>query len=158
LFLYVLAGMQLAPFHGDESTILYMSRDWFKPPTALAYGDFAPGSGEAQDQELRLLNGVISQDSFGAAFAFLGINPDQINTPWAWGSDWWVNAYYGHLPSTKILWIGRLMSTLMTASSVAVVFTIARWLAGRPSAWLATFVYTVMPDVLLNGRRAMFEG
>src|SRR5215510_11017733 len=69
LIFYVLAGARLVPFHGDESTILYMSRDWFKSPSALAYGAFPPGSGEAMDQELRLLNGVVSKDSYGGVFS-----------------------------------------------------------------------------------------
>ena len=158
LVLYVLAGLRLVPFHGDESTIIYMSHDWFRSPLAIGYDGQRPGSGEAMDQDLRLLNGVISKDSFGLAYSVLGIGPDQLNTPWDWSSDWWVNNYYGHIPGVKVLWIARLMSTLMTALSVAVVFTIARWLADRPSAWLAAFVYTMMPLVLLNGRRAMFEG
>ncbi len=28
LILYALAGMMLAPFHGDEATTMYVARDW----------------------------------------------------------------------------------------------------------------------------------
>src|SRR5262249_4096294 len=88
LICYGLAGARLVPFHGDESTILYMSLDWFRTPSEVAFATYSPGSGEATNQELRLLNGVLSKDSYGAAFALMGIAPSQINTPWDWGNDW----------------------------------------------------------------------
>jgi 4-amino-4-deoxy-L-arabinose transferase-like glycosyltransferase len=46
----------------------------------------------------------------------------------------------------------------MTVLSVALVFAIARRLGGKGSAYLAAVIYATFPAVLLNGRRAMFEG
>src|SRR5258708_32007769 len=46
----------------------------------------------------------------------------------------------------------------MAALSIALVFAIARRVGGPSSAYIAALVYTSMPAVLLNGRRAMFEG
>lgn len=71
---YVLAGTALAPFHGDESTLIYMSRDFF---AQFVQGDVArlrysspPAS--AQEQELRLLNGSLSKMLIGLSWALQG--------------------------------------------------------------------------------------
>src|SRR5476651_690286 len=61
LILYLLAGITAAPFHGDESTIIHKSRDWF----LLAQGKLATllysaTPVEPAEQELRLVNGVVS--------------------------------------------------------------------------------------------------
>jgi 4-amino-4-deoxy-L-arabinose transferase-like glycosyltransferase len=42
--------------------------------------------------------------------------------------------------------------------SVALVFRIGWLLRGRSAAWIAALIYATLPAVLLNGRRAMFEG
>jgi 4-amino-4-deoxy-L-arabinose transferase-like glycosyltransferase len=161
LALYVLAGMWLTPFHGDESTIIYMSRDVY-----LLTNDFqsvlykpVPAAGkEQEEQELRFLNGTVSKDLIGLGWALAGMRVEDLPGPWAWGLDWWENRYYDHLPGIPILFVSRLSAALTTALSVAVVFTLTRRIAGRGPAWIASFVYATMPAVLLNGRRAVFEG
>lgn len=166
LALYTLAGLRLAPFHGDESTIIFMSRDWFR----LVRGDFGsmvfrepPLEPSAQiEQELRLVNGVVSKYLIGLFAGLVGLGIDDLNTPWDWLQGWHENLYFNHLPGDKLLIAGRLSSALMLALSVAAVFGIG-WRVGGPklyraSAWLSALVYATMPAVLINGRRAMFEG
>ncbi len=164
LILYVLAGVWLVPFHGDESTIIYMARDWyilthFRDLRSVLYNPaLKPQTQALEDQELRLLNGTLSKDGIGIGLSLAGITIDKLPGPWAWGFDWWVNRYYGHLPDNVVLFVSRLTSAWMTMLSVALVFVIARRLAGRGPAWIGTFVYATLPAVLLNGRRAVFEG
>lgn len=163
LMLYVLAGMTAAPFHGDEPTIIHMGRDWY---TLLHRGNFeavgytlSPASAQARDdQELRILNGVLSKYSIGLFLSIAGIPEDALPTGWAWGRDWWDNAYFGHIPRPHVLFASRLPSTLLTMLSVAVIFVIGRMVGGRGGAWFGSLVYATLPIVLLNGRRAMFEG
>ncbi len=161
LVLYVLGGVWLTPFHGDESTIMYMSRDWDALTSGLQSVFFTPNPPDGQlreDQELRLLNGTVSKYLIGLGWWLSGMHVDDLPGSWAWGLDWWENRYYGHLPGAPILFVARMTSALTAALSVAVVFAVARRLAGRGPAWLAALVYTTMPAVLLNGRRAMFDG
>ncbi len=163
LILYIVAGMGLVPFHGDESTIIYMSRDWYLlfqkgDVSAVFFRAWPPDSREARDQELRLINGVISKYSYGLAWSLAGLTVRDVNDPWAWGEDWWENLYYKRIPGYPILFVSRIPSTLMIALSAALVFRIGTRLGGRITAYTGALVYATLPALLLNGRRAMFEG
>jgi 4-amino-4-deoxy-L-arabinose transferase-like glycosyltransferase len=155
--------MRLTPFHGDESTTITKSRDWFAlvqrgDLSALLFRDpqhIDPAALAAQ--ELRLLNGVISEYGIGFAASLVGLGAADINEQCDWGADWNYNHSYGHVPGELLLVVARLSSTWLTALSIAIVFVILR-LLDRRTAWLGTFVYATMPAVLLNGRRAMYEG
>jgi hypothetical protein len=158
LILYLVAGMRLTPFHGDESTTITKSRDWFAlvqrgDLTAVVFRDpqqIDPGALAAQ--ELRLLNGVISEYGIGLAASLVGLRETDINEQWDWGADWNYNHNYGHVPGELLLFVARLSSTWMTALSIAIVFVILR-LLDRRAAWFGIFVYATMPALLLNGRR-----
>ncbi len=163
LVLYVVAGMALAPFHGDESTTIYVSHDWYTlildhNLPAVLYRDPPTDPKAAADQELRLLNGVVSKYSIGLMASLAGIPAAELNEQWLWGADWSYNRDTGHMPGNRLLFVARLSSTLMTALSVAAVFAIARRVGGPGPARVAAFLYASLPAVLLNGRRAMYEG
>jgi 4-amino-4-deoxy-L-arabinose transferase-like glycosyltransferase len=163
LVLYVMAGMALAPFHGDESTTIYVSHDWYTlildhNLPAVLYRDLPADPKAAADQELRLLNGVVSKYAIGFMASMAGIPVTELNDQWLWGADWNYNRDTGHIPGDRLLFVARLSSTLMTALSVAGVFAMARRLGGRGPAWLAAFFYASLPAVLLNGRHAVYEG
>src|SRR5579859_3101312 len=159
LALYVLAGVRAAPFHGDESTIIHKSRDWY----LLIQGNlpallYSPTPPQRAEQELRLLNGVISDDAIGLLSWLGGSTIQTVNEQWDWGADWTYNFNSGHAPTDAQLFVARMSSALMTVLSVALVFAIARRLGGKGSAYLAAIIYATFPAILLNGRRAMFEG
>lgn len=164
---YVIAGIHLAPFHGDEATILYMSRDFAAlmggRSDSLRYND--PPTGDPATQELRLLNGNLTFYGIGLLWTLAGFNESDLNQQWDWGADYAYNASTGHLPTLHLLFIGRLWNALCTCLSIATVFALARRLAPtaessltRLVAWSATLTYAQLPMVLLNGRRANFEG
>src|SRR5450432_2301818 len=159
LILYLLAGIISVPFHGDESTIIHKSRDWF----LLAQGKLAillysATPVEPAEQELRLVNGVVSEYSTGLLASLSGLGLHDLPEQWLWGADFDYNQANGHIPASPLLFVARLASALLTAISIALVFAIARWLGGAGSGYLAATLYTLMPEVLLNGRRAVFEG
>lgn len=163
LIMYVVAGMAAVPFHGDESTIIYMSRDWFqlvaeRDLQSVLFRNPPPDPRAATDQQLRLVNGVISKYAIGLGASLMGWTINDINEQWLWGADWAFNTQTGHIPSKQLLFVSRLTSTLMTALSVAVVFAIGRQMGGRSTAWIGAGIYALTPAVLLNGRRAVFEG
>lgn len=156
---YVLAGTALAPFHGDESTLIYMSRDFF---AQFVQGDVArlrysspPAS--AQEQELRLLNGSLSKMLIGLSWALHGGGSEDINEQWDWGADWDYNQRTGHAPTHDLLLAARLPGALLLASGVIAMFGLGWALGGRPAAWGAALLFALHPALLLNGRRAMME-
>jgi hypothetical protein len=94
LILYALGGLVAAPFHGDESTTIYVSRDWYTLTqahdlAAVLYSPLRTAGRERDDQILRLLNGVVSKYSIGLMWSAAGMSVSEINGPWSWGDDWW---------------------------------------------------------------------
>jgi hypothetical protein len=159
LMLYILSGVAEAPFHGDESTILYMANDWFllreQGISALHY---RPDPPDLVPQILRLINGTLAPLTYGALLEAAQLDRNILNRPWAWDLGWWENIYYEHMPRPEALFIGRWASALMLCLAVALFFAAARKLIGAPQAFWATLLFGSLPAVLLNGRRAMFEG
>ena len=89
LVLYVLAGTADAPFHGDESTQIFMSRDYAYQFIEHDYDKLAynPTPVSATEQELRLLNGTVNKYLIGLAWHLTGMNISNINEQWDWGAD-----------------------------------------------------------------------
>ena len=77
LMLYVIAGTTLTPFHGDESTQVYMSRDYAYQfiERDLNLVQFHEPPISAQEQDLRLLNGTINKYLIGLAWHVGGFTP-----------------------------------------------------------------------------------
>lgn len=158
LMLYVVAGYQIVPFHGDESTLLYMSRDYYwlvqtRNLDPVLYPD------SPVDEHLRIVNGTVPKMAMGFAWDMAGLTVDNLNAPWIWDTSWEWNVTSGHMPGERLLYAGRLSSAALLAISVAAVFAIG-WMAGRgrAGAWAASLIYATTPAVLLNGRRSMMEG
>lgn len=162
LCIFVLVGLLFVPFHGDESTIIFMSRDWFR---LAQQGDFAgvafrsppPNPEYAENQDLRLLNGVISKYLMGFGWSFVG-DESALNRQWMWGADWESNLTQGHIPNDRLLMVTRFTSALCAVLSVIVIFQIGSHVVGAQAGLIGAVIYALLPIFLVNGRRAMFEG
>jgi 4-amino-4-deoxy-L-arabinose transferase-like glycosyltransferase len=160
LSLYILVGTPLVPFHGDEATILFASRDydyWFVQGdiNRMLYAD-PPVS--AVEQDIRLRNGMVSKLLAGVAWHAAGYTLADLNETWDWGADYAYNVQNGHMPPEGLLQAARWSSSAFLAAGVVVVFALG-WLLGKmPVAYLASLYYALNPVLLLNGRRMMMEG
>lgn len=157
---YILAGTALVPFHGDESTQIYMSRDY-----AYLFLDhdlnrvlYNPTPVSPTEQHLRLLNGTLPKVLIGLAWHASGLSPADLNEQWDWGADWNYNQQTGHAPTSERLQLARWSSALLLAAGVVPLFFLGRALGGTRVAYLASLYYALHPVLLLNGRRAMMEG
>jgi 4-amino-4-deoxy-L-arabinose transferase-like glycosyltransferase len=162
LAVYVLAGMTIAAFHGDEAMQIYMSHDYatafiYKEPQRLIT---SPPYNIDADAQLRLLNGSINRYGIGLGWHLAGLTDGDLPTPpgWDWGLDYDTNVETNHRPSEALLDASRVSSTLFLALSVPVMFAIGWQFGGRPLAYFVSGLYALNPVVLLNGRRAMMEG
>ena len=153
LTLYVLAGAATVPFHGDESTQIFMGRDYYHGLAKIAH-DNSSGT----EKHLRLINGTIAKTIYGWIAASSDISLDDLNNQWRWDKDYAYNRDTNRIPDGNVLYKGRLASALQLALAVWVFFGFARLTMGRPTAWLASGLFALHPAVLLNGRRAMMEG
>src|SRR5215510_6928513 len=76
LILYVLAGTADAPFHGDESTQIFMSRDYAYQFIEHDYNKLGYNLNpvSATEQQLRLLNGTLNKYLIGLAWQANGMS------------------------------------------------------------------------------------
>ncbi|MBN8639265.1 MAG: phospholipid carrier-dependent glycosyltransferase, partial [Anaerolineae bacterium] len=158
--LYVIAGAALTPFHGDESTQVYMSRDYayqfLQRDLNLVMFHDPPLS--AQEQDLRLLNGTLNKYLIGLAWHLGGFTLDNINQQWDWGGSWDYNQSSNHAPTPALLNVARLPSAIFLALGVPVLFALGWLTGGAWAAVTASLLYALHPALLINGRRAMMEG
>ena len=165
LSLYILAGAKLVPFHGDESTILYTTRDVSyvlnNQMDHVVYSA-APekiGPSAAAEQELRLLNGTVARYVYG----YFAMNQktrqpfEPVNEQWDWGASFGYNLETGHMPTTLQLNRARLISSIFLVGAMLSLYGLTRLIGGRGAALIAVLYFTFNPAVLINGRRAMME-
>ncbi len=169
LAIYVFIGIDDVPFHGDETTIIFMSHDYHylvheRDLEHIRYRDINISK---KEQKLRITNGTISKMAIGFAWDVAGMTVDDIpslNDPTV---DLATNIQIGNHPSDRMLRAARWSSALMLVVSawavVGITWLVAQAMTERLSvirlaAWIASAVYITTPVVLLNGRRAMFEG
>ncbi len=165
LMLYILVGTPLVPLHGDETTQIYMGRDFYfqfvqRDLSRVLYSDTPELIAEsaATEQHLRLLNGTLPKYLFGLAAYLGGYDISQLNGQWDWCCDWQYNFENGHIPSDDLLLRARWMSAVFLAAGAILMFWVGQAAGGRPVAYVASFYYALNPVLLLNGRRAMMEG
>ena len=161
LAVYIIAGAALAPFHGDESTLLYMGRDYHylfveSDLSKVLYDD--TWSRRPEEQRLRLQNGTISKTIYGWLAWHQGYEPDRLTGAWNWDSDYESNKQSNRVPDAQLLNAARLASAIQLALAAAVFFQFARMTVNGPTAYVASALFALHPNVLINGRRAMMEG
>ncbi|MDX2137891.1 MAG: phospholipid carrier-dependent glycosyltransferase [Chloroflexota bacterium] len=161
LSVYALAGVVLAPFHGDEPMLLYASSDYI---TAFLDGSpqlltTTPPYFIDSDAHLRILNGSVSRYSIGLVWHASGYGRSDLPPApgWDWGRGYEDNLAGGRRPTEQHLVLARLPSIAYLAASFAAMFALAQALGGRTLAYIATALYALHPAILLNGRRVMQE-
>jgi 4-amino-4-deoxy-L-arabinose transferase-like glycosyltransferase len=156
--LYAVAGTATVPFHPDESTFLYMSRDF-----DLLFLQGQPGAvaWQAEGQpplvkRYRLLDAPLGRYLAGLGRALAGQPP--LGQDWDWSATWEANVAAGALPDSKTLANARLPATVLSALAGLLVYKIGARLSGRGTGATAALLFGLSGLVLLHGRRAMSEG
>jgi 4-amino-4-deoxy-L-arabinose transferase-like glycosyltransferase len=119
---------------------------------------YSPAPASPQEQDLRLLNGIVNKYLVGLAWHLSGFQASDLNQQWDWGGGWDYNQANGHAPSPALLLVARWPSALLLAAGVFIMFGLGRAVGGRLTPYLASVYYALNPPLLLNGRRAMMEG
>jgi len=159
LMLYILAGVPLTPFHGDESTLIYTTRDYFDQFVARDVAEFTSTAPDVDpmDTTLRLLDGRVQKYLGGFAYHLTGGTADGLNQPWEWGADITYNQQQGNFPALDVLMTNRWAMAALLALCIPAAFGIGMQLGGWPAALIFPALLAFSPNVLLNGRRAMME-
>jgi 4-amino-4-deoxy-L-arabinose transferase-like glycosyltransferase len=155
--LIYLRGLPFVPFHPDESSQLFMSRDF---DTFFVRHDFAalawqPGAPLALDMRLRLLDAPLTRYLAGFGWWARGLTVNDLNIDWVWGAAW--DANEAALPHPAVLQAARLPVALLGAFTVTLLF----WLGIKSGGWttglLAALLVGLDPLTLLHTRRTMAE-
>lgn len=162
LGVFVLAGVPITTFHGDEAMQIYTSHDYViafieRDPLRL---QTAPPYPIDSDAHLRILNGTVNRHLIGLSWQIAGLHSGMLppRPGWDWGLSYDDNVATNHRPAPDLLTASRLSSALFFAGSIALIFALARLGMGRGAAWLVSGLYALNPALLINGRRAMQEG
>jgi len=165
---FILAGIDVAPFHGDEATYIWMSEDldWIlEGKTHLIRYSERPGS-ERRKQQARLEQGSLNTLAIGLAQRVRGMQEVGLRAKWDWeyattdGERMWrENIEMGSLPGPQLLRTARLPSAALAAGSLVLLYLLIRLLFhSRVAAWAAVIVLGTNAMFLLHVRRAMMEG
>ena len=154
---YILAGVPLTPFHGDESTYIIISEDYDRIVKQRKFERVLFNPEGDPKQYLRLTTGSILAYSIG--FARDITNNDDPLQKWLWGSSWEDNIKMNNMPNARLLNLARTCSAMMGALGIVLFFFTALQLSSsRLAAWASTLILATHGDVLMNIRRAMQEG
>ncbi len=157
--LFYLSGQAAVPFHPDESTHLYMSRDFAtlflrRDLTPFAWDPHQPLTRAAK---YRLLDAPISRYLIGLAWWLSGDSVGNLNGDWDWNQTWEANAQAGHLPARRLLLIARIPSAVLGALTAVLMFRVGASVRGVWVGLLAALFLGLNPLMLLHTRRAMAE-
>lgn len=159
LMAYILAGVPSVPFHGDESTLIYTTHDYFDQFVARNMGEITSTAADVDpmDVNLRLLDGRVQKYLGGFAYHLTGGTADGLNKPWEWGADLTYNTANGNVPAPDVLLPNRIAIAFLLALCVPAAFGLGMSIGGWPAALIFPLFITLSPNILLNGRRAMME-
>ncbi len=154
---FALWGVPRVPFHPDEATYLYMSRDF----DLLLAGEARALSWQAAGQpaavlRYRRMDSPLSRLLPGLGRALAGRGP--LERDWDWSATWEANVQAGALPTAGLLTAARLPATLLAAASPLLVYALGSRLGGPAVGAIAGGLYALSGLLLLHGRRAMAEG
>ncbi len=156
LSIFYFWGIVTVPFHPDESTNIYMSRDLeilFSDPISMAWNDKELYTTE---ERYRTLDEPLRRYLIGLG-RMLGGQPNLLSD-WDWSKTWVENRRSGALPSHELLYLARFSITLLLpVTMVFMYWTGLNW-GGRGMGWLASVLLGMNALTLLHARRAMAEG
>lgn len=158
IFLFSLlyfSGIREVPFHPDESTQIFMSRDvqiFFSQPSLLFYN---PDHPENLRQRYRLIDPPLSRWFIGSAQLIFSLPP--LPSDWDWARTWEENLQKGASPSKDNLFISRLSVSFVFPLLLFLAFRTGERIGGKSTAWLNLIFTATNALILLHTRRAMAE-
>jgi len=153
---YYFGTLHTVPFHPDESTQIYMSRDVnhiLSDPLQMAW---LPGQPLSPETRLRKLDAPLTRYLIGIGRTLSGTKGVEKN--WDWAKTWKENRRQGAFPDARTLWISRASITLLLPISLVFFYYFLTHISHKYTALFGVLLLGLHPLVLLHGRRAMAEG
>jgi 4-amino-4-deoxy-L-arabinose transferase-like glycosyltransferase len=156
--IFLFWGVRFIPFHPDETSLLYQSRDFeklFSDPLSLRWNRAKEGE---LDQTYRELNPPLPKYILAIGRILGGFNSKRVSVDWNWSRSWEENEQAGALPPIELLEAARSASTIMLLSAILILYFCGKWMKDRQAGYIAALAFGTHALVLLHGRRAMAEG
>src|SRR5690242_17016058 len=122
LIVYLFSGLSLIPLHGDETSFIWASQDWFHLTRGdLAELSYAPArDSDPRDLQVeRLATGPLMHYLIGFTESVIGFRLDDLPAnDWNWDYSLDQNQNEGLVPPPGMLLTGRTASTLGLALSI----------------------------------------
>jgi 4-amino-4-deoxy-L-arabinose transferase-like glycosyltransferase len=154
--IFLLTTLRSVPFHPDEATYIFMSRDLDRilesGPLSICW---RTGGGSDPLQVERERDCPLARYSIGLARIAEKLPATDSN--WNWNVGWKQNLEQGALPSDALLFLSRIPQTLMLFLAVLLMARIGGRLGGGAGAFTAAVLFGLNSQVLLHARRAMSE-
>jgi 4-amino-4-deoxy-L-arabinose transferase-like glycosyltransferase len=158
LAVLLLSGLPKIPFHPDEVSLLYQSRDFeliFTEPSVLPYRQSREGE---VDQTYRALNPSFPKYILALGRRAAGYGAEAVSIDWNWSLTWDENNEAGALLDSKLLTGARTASTVMVILSLPILYLCGKHLKNHTLGIMIALILGTHALVLLHGRRAMAEG
>ena len=152
---YHLGTLHKVPFHPDESTQIYMSRDFprmLRNPLSLSWD---PGEIDDAKMRYRLLDVPLTRHLIGLGRTITGFRYS-IND-WDWSKSWPENVNNGSYPTQSTLLASRISVSLLLPISLILFYSLLQRIENKPVALFGVAILGIHPLLLLHGRRAMAE-
>jgi 4-amino-4-deoxy-L-arabinose transferase-like glycosyltransferase len=158
LTILLFTGISLIPFHPDEVSLLYQSRDFeqlFTNPMNLAYKPERDGE---IDQTYRAMNPPLPKYILAIGRLLAGYDSQSVSVDWNWSLTWNQNEAAGALPDPDLLNASRTASTVMVLLTLPILYLCGKKIKNSTLGISAVLLLGTHSLVLLHGRRAMAEG
>lgn len=158
-FMYVVfffATLQSVPFHPDEATQIYMSRDvnlLLSNPSSLIYHQ---DTNLSPEQRYRLIDSPLTRTIIGFSRNIFHLKP--LSADWNWSLTWKENQINGALPSKPLLLLARISLGVFVPIGLIFFFLILKKLIPWQLSLLVALFLGMNASFLVHTRRSMAEG
>lgn len=143
------------PFHPDESTQIFMSRNapiLFSDPLSLSW---EPDEPRTLESRYLAIDAPLTRYLIGIGRSIFKV--PALTSDWDWSASWQSNVSSGAYPSTNQLYISRAMTTLLVPFSLFLLYCSLKKLFPQKTSLIAVIILGLHPLLLLHARRAMAE-
>jgi hypothetical protein len=153
--LFYWAGLADVPFHPDESTQIYMSRDLDFLITDIRSLVWSPQPADGTRQLYRLLDAPLARYLINIGRVLF--SEPAIPIDWDWGKTFQQNAQSGALPGPYLLFAARVAVSFLFPFSLLLAFLTGKRTSGAATGWLFMLLIASNSLILLHTRRSMAE-
>jgi hypothetical protein len=153
--IFYIRGVFFVPFHPDESTQIFMSKDidlMLRHPAEMFWN---PEAETDLIQKYRELDSPITRYLIGLGRKVTGM--PELKQDWNWSNTWTENANAGAFPDANLLTISRISVSVLFPFSLMGIYLIGKKTANPLAGWMAALLFAGNALILLHTRRAMAE-